>query len=198
MTEPTPQKSPTRTLGGYLEWIEETILAYLLAAMVILSFANVVDRRFLAGGIFWAQEATLFSFLVLIMLGMTYALRKTLHIGVDALVVLLSARWQRLITLLACAFTILYAVFMIYGTTVAFNKFFFNKFLAKAGLEDIPVTKWMIYGTIVVSFSYFLLTAVYMTYEIYTGKRRTITAAHEAAEEEEAAVREAQELREKD
>lgn len=186
--------SGLKKLGGWLEWIEETILAYLLAAMVILSFANVIDRRILGGGIFWALETTLFCFLILVLFGMTYALRKTLHIGVDALTNLFSEKWQRIATYTACFFTSLYAAFMIYGCWIAFSKFYFNKFLFKAGLEDIPVTKWMIYGTIVVAFSYFLATMLWMVYEIYTGKRTDITAAHEAAEEEEAAVREAAEL----
>lgn len=185
-------------IGKLLEWIEESVLAYLMAAMVILSFANVVDRRFLGGGLFWAQETTLFCFLILIMLGMTYALRKTLHVGVDAFVNLLSEKWRWIASLCACGFTILYAFFMIFGATVAFNKFYFHKFLSKAGLDDIPVTKWMIYGTIVICFCYFMLTIIYMTYEILTGKRHAITAAHEAADEEAAAVLEAKKLEERD
>ena len=57
-----------------IEWIEETVLGYMLAAMTGVAFLAVVIRRFFGGEVFglqpsvWGLELTLYIFLFFILL----------------------------------------------------------------------------------------------------------------------------------
>jgi len=71
--------------GGFIDTLEETIIASILGVMTLITFANVVVRK-LGGNILWAQEVTVFLFAWLVILGASYALKKSQHLGVDALI----------------------------------------------------------------------------------------------------------------
>jgi C4-dicarboxylate transporter DctQ subunit len=72
--------------GSRLDRIEETAIALILGSMTLLTFANVVARYVFNSNIFFALELTVFLFAWLVLLGASYAVKKTLHLGVDALV----------------------------------------------------------------------------------------------------------------
>ena len=73
-------------VGHIVDTIEETMIAVLLAAMTLITFANVVARYVFNANILWALEVTVFLFAWLVLLGASYAVKKHVHIGVDVLV----------------------------------------------------------------------------------------------------------------
>ena len=168
----------------FLEKIEETIISYLLAGMVVLSFVNVILRRLFNSGLFWSLEAILFLFLVFVLFGMSYITRKSLHIGIDFCVDLLKPRSKKIITLLSVLLSIIYSISMVFASSVIYNKYYDHKYLSKVTLEDIPVPIWMVYLILMICFAYLSLTLIFSAYEIVIGKRQSITVAHEAAEQE--------------
>ena len=176
---------PSNKLLRVLEWLEETIIAYLLAAMVLLAFTNAVLRRLFNSGFFWSLEATLLLFLILVLFGMSYAARKSLHIGVDAIVNLFNDTTQKLVTLVATSLSIIYCLCMVSAAFTVFTKFYSNPFLRKVQLDDLPVPVYLIYLLLVVCFSYLCLTLLYMLLEVINNKRHAITSAHEASEKEQ-------------
>jgi len=100
------ESGPSGPLSRFLrlaEWVEETLIAYLLAAMTIVAFANVIVRRVFGGSLIWALELTLNLFLYLVLFGMAYVLRKGVHIGVDVIVNLFPRAAQRWINVVASA-----------------------------------------------------------------------------------------------
>ena len=56
--------------------------------MTLITFANVVVRYY-GGSILWALEATVFLFAWMILLGASYGVKITAHLGVDIVVKLL-------------------------------------------------------------------------------------------------------------
>lgn len=95
--------------------IEETLIAFLLGAMTLITFANVI-ARLMHTNILWALEATVFLFAFLVLMGASYAVKHTFHIGVDVVVQLLPRPKRRLVTLFAVAVCILFSVLLFKGS----------------------------------------------------------------------------------
>lgn len=96
--------------------IEETLIAAILGVMTLLTFANVVARYGFNSNIFYALELTVFLFAWLVLLGASYAVKKTLHLGVDAIVNMVSPRSKRVLGLISVTVCILYALLLLKGS----------------------------------------------------------------------------------
>jgi len=105
-------KGPT----SRLDQIEETGIAVILGVMTLLTFANVVARYGFNSNIFYALELTVFLFAWLVLLGASYAVKKTLHLGVDAVVNIVSPKAKRLIALFVVAVCFFYSVLLLKGS----------------------------------------------------------------------------------
>ena len=176
--------SGSNGLFGYLadraEWLEETIIAYLLGAMTALAFTNVVVRRFFEGSIVWALELTLYFFLYLVLFGMSYTLRKGKHIGVDVLVKLMPPKAQKWTEVSAGAISCFYALFFSYTGWTVTQKFLSTEFLMTVGSDELNIPHWLTYGVLGFTFAYLGFTIFLATIDILRGRRTTITASHEA------------------
>lgn len=122
---------PDSMFGRFIDELEETVIALLLGAMVIITFINVVLRygvnsafgRWvegvtgwdLPGGLIWGLEATSFLFAWLVLFGISYAVKKTSNLGVDAVTNLLSPSARRVLTLFAVAVCMGYAFLLLKG-----------------------------------------------------------------------------------
>ncbi|MEE9322638.1 MAG: TRAP transporter small permease [Granulosicoccus sp.] len=83
--------------------------------MTIITFANVV-ARFRDSNILWALEATVFLFAFLVLIGASYAVKHTFHIGVDVVVRLLPRPKRRVITLVAIAACLAFSLLLLKGS----------------------------------------------------------------------------------
>ena len=66
---------------SFFDQIEEFIIALLLGLMTVLTFANVVARYVFNSNILWALELTVFMFAWLVLLGASYAVKKSSPLG---------------------------------------------------------------------------------------------------------------------
>ena len=98
-----------------MDVIEETVIAVLLGLMTLITFANVVARYVFNSNILWALEITVFLFAWLVLLGVSYCVKHTLHIGVDVVVRPLPEGPQRLFSLAAVAACLLFSLLMLKG-----------------------------------------------------------------------------------
>ena len=84
--------------------------------MVTITFINVVLRYGFNSGLIWGLEMVTFLFAWLVLLGISYAVKKKLHLGVDALVNICSAPSKRVLALTASILCILYALLLFKGS----------------------------------------------------------------------------------
>lgn len=140
--------------GRVINEIEETAIAIILGLMTLITFINVVLRYGFNTGLIWGLEVTLFLFAWLVLFGVSYAVKITAHLGVDAVLNLLSPKTRKLMSLIAVALCIAYAALMFKGgwdywanfanlpqtTGRWFATGFEDKFLGRAWYEtnDIP------------------------------------------------------------
>ncbi|MEM7190955.1 MAG: TRAP transporter small permease [Pseudomonadota bacterium] len=99
---------------SWADRIEELLIAAILGAMTLITFANVV-ARFMDTNILWALEATVFLFGWLALLGASYAVKTRSHLGVDAVLTMVSPGIRKVFGLFAVACCLLYAFFMLKG-----------------------------------------------------------------------------------
>lgn len=99
-----------------IDRIEENLIAIILGIMTLLTFANVIARYVFNSNIFWALEMTVFLFAWLVLLGASYAVKKTSHLGVDAIVNMMNPSKRRILALFVAAICILYAFLLLKGS----------------------------------------------------------------------------------
>lgn len=102
--------------SNWFERLEENLIAFLLGVMTLITFANVVARYIFNGNIFYALELTVFMFAWLVLLGASYAVKKSSHIGVDAVMNMASKPVRHKMALLVSAACILYAALLLKGS----------------------------------------------------------------------------------
>lgn len=107
---------PKGAIGRAVHEIEETVIALILGLMVIITFINVVLRYGFNTGLIWGLEMTGFLFAWLILFGISYAVKTTAHLGVDAIINLVSPAARRVLTLIAAAVCVAYAFLLFKGS----------------------------------------------------------------------------------
>ena len=101
--------TPRSRWGHWINEFEETAIAVLLGLMTLITFANVVLRYGFNTGLIWGLEATTFLFAWLVLFGVSYAVKVTAHLGVDALINIFAPKTRRILTLIAAAVCVVYA-----------------------------------------------------------------------------------------
>ena len=107
--------APKGAFGRAVHEIEEVAIAIILGLMTALTFINVVLRYVFNHSIIWGLEATLVLFAWLVIFGISYAVKVTAHLGVDAVISALPHRGQRVLALISAVACLLYAVMMLKG-----------------------------------------------------------------------------------
>ena len=106
---------PRSALGQIVNEFEETAIAIMLGAMTIITFVNVVMRYVFNASLIWGLELTLALFAWLVLFGMSYAVKVTAHLGVDAVINILPQRSRRILALIAAACCLIYAFLLLKG-----------------------------------------------------------------------------------
>ncbi len=140
-------------IKGILERLEEGIIAFLLAAMVVVTFSQVVARYVFNSGVVWALELTTFLFAWLVLFGISYGIRTNSHIGVDAFVKLFRRPLQRLFALAALTAGLTYGAIMVLASWNYVSRIY------QIGIEavDLPIPRWIPLSILPIGFGLVLL-----------------------------------------
>ena len=99
----------------WTDQIEETLIALILGLMTAITFANVIARFVFNSNILWALELTVFLFAWLVLLGASYAVKTHSHLGVDAIVNMVSKPVRRVLAMIAVASCLVFSLLMVKG-----------------------------------------------------------------------------------
>ncbi len=106
---------PKSAFGHVIHSLEETVIAFILGAMTLITFVNVVLRYGFNSSLIWGLEVTLILFAWLVLLGISYGFKVTSHLGVDAITNMLPHRGQRIAALFSAFACVLYALLLLKG-----------------------------------------------------------------------------------
>ncbi len=123
----------------WLERLEEGLIAFLMAAMTLTAFVQVVARYVFNYSFVWALELNTVFFAWLIFVGMSYGVRVGAHIGIDALVKAVPPATARAFGLVGTVLCVVYALIVTYGGWLYAHKMY------DVGIEmqDLPIPQWM-------------------------------------------------------
>lgn len=191
--------------------IEENAIAILLGLMTVLTFANVVARYVFNDNILWALEVTVFLFAWLVLLGVSYGVKKSIHLGVDVVIDLVSPKIRRVFALLAVAAALVFSLLMLKGSWDYWYPFATTRAFLET--EDVPMPQvlqftadWLNEGEryekmprfipyFILPLSMALLTLRYLQigWQVVKGDKDRIIASHEVEEHLEAPDADAEE-----
>lgn len=106
---------PSGPIGRAVNELEETAIAVILGLMTVITFINVVLRYGFNTGLIWGLEAVTFLFAWLVLFGISYAVKTTAHLGVDALINFFNPSLRKVVALIAAALCIFYAILLMKG-----------------------------------------------------------------------------------
>jgi C4-dicarboxylate transporter DctQ subunit len=150
----------------WLEYLEEGLIIFLMAAMTVVTFMQVVARYVFNYSFVWALELTGIMFAWLIFVGMSYGVRVGTHIGVDALVKLLKPDVRRIVSAIAALLCIVYALIVAYGATLYVRKMYDVGIL----MQDLPVEQWIPRLVLPVGFLLLALRFSQLLWRLATGR----------------------------
>lgn len=176
---------------------EETVIALLLAGMVLLTFSQVIARYIFNSGWGAALEATTLMFAWMILFGASYGIKIGAHLGVDALVTLFPSKLFRVATVFGALTGVAYALILLSGSftyiakmwqfnigleELRFPAWFADGVAPAFGWEiyDHEVPRWLAYSILPIGLSLFAFRCLQACWQIIQGDRRMIIASHEA------------------
>ena len=165
-------------MSKIIDYVEEGFIAFLLTAMTVVTFSQVVARYVFNSGAVWALELTTYLFAWLVMFGAAYCVKKGIHIGIDAFVNLFTAKTRRYITLVSIALCMLYCGILFKGSWDYVAK------LKKIGLEaeDMPVLEWQIKIILPIGFALIFYRLIEVAWKVIKGDVENMHFVNETKE----------------
>ena len=183
-----------------IDQLEETFIAITLGLMTIITFANVIARYIFNANILWGLEVTVFLFAWLVLIGCSYGIKKTFHIGIDIIPNMMPPGPRKIMTLIASAACILFAILLLKGAWDYWYPFATKRAFYET--DDIPVPfflTWMKdvfndgeayeklprfipYFALPLGMSLLLLRVLQAGWRVMTNQQDLLIAGHEAEE----------------
>jgi C4-dicarboxylate transporter, DctQ subunit len=150
----------------WIEHFEEGLIVFLMAAMTVVTFMQVVARYVFNYSFVWALELTGVMFAWLIFVGMSYGVRVGAHIGVDALVRILPSRAARIAAIVAATLCIVYALIVTFGGFQYVRKMYEVGIL----MQDMPVQQWIPRAILPIGYALLAFRFAQVLYRVVAGK----------------------------
>ncbi len=129
--------------SSFIDTLEETFIAITLGLMTAVTFANVVARYIFNSNILWGLEVTVFLFAWLVLIGCSYGVKKTFHIGIDIIPNMLPPGPRKVLTIIACGACILFAGLLLKGAWDYWYPFATKRAFYET--DDIPVPFFLVW-----------------------------------------------------
>ncbi|NAZ97907.1 TRAP transporter small permease [Vibrio toranzoniae] len=188
-------------VGRVTDAIEESLIAFFLGAMTLLTFANVVFRYAFNDNILWALELTVFMFAWMVLVGASYGVKKHFHIGVDVIINLAPEKLRKVYALIAVTSCLAFSILLLIGSWNYWYPFATDR--AWYETDDIPMPemlqfladwlnegeryeklpRFIPYMALPIGMAMLTFRFAQVAYQVVTGKLDRMIAGHEAEEE---------------
>jgi len=182
-----------------IDRLEEDFVAILLGLMTIITFAQVIARYGFNTGWGSALEITQILFAWLILFGMSYGIKRGIHLGVDILIRKFSSSVFKIFALIGALCCIFYGVMIFSADFLGFEgkggayKYWNTMYKLGIGMESISLPefiygpderlpRWVAYLMLPIGLVLLVIRSIQGFFAILTGNREMIIASHEAEE----------------
>lgn len=198
------EQSLISRIGKVTDAFEETLIAFFLGAMTLLTFANVISRYVFNDNILWALELTVFMFAWMVLVGASYGVKKHFHIGVDVVINMVSEDKRKLFAIASVLACLVFSILLLIGSWNYWYPFATER--AWYETDDIPMPevlqfladwlnegeryeklpRFIPYMALPIGMALLTFRFAQAAYQIVTGKLDRLIAGHEAEEDLEA------------
>ncbi|AYV22215.1 MULTISPECIES: TRAP transporter small permease [Vibrio] len=198
------EQSLISRIGKVTDAFEETLIAFFLGAMTLLTFANVISRYVFNDNILWALELTVFMFAWMVLVGASYGVKKHFHIGVDVVINMVSEDKRKLFAIASVLACLVFSILLLIGSWNYWYPFATER--AWYETDDIPMPevlqfladwlnegeryeklpRFIPYMALPIGMALLTFRFAQAAYQIMTGKLDRLIAGHEAEEDLEA------------
>ncbi|MEZ8193696.1 MULTISPECIES: TRAP transporter small permease [Vibrio] len=200
MEQSQMEQSLFSKVGKFTDAIEETLIAFFLGAMTLLTFANVVFRYVFNGNILWALELTVFMFAWMVLVGASYGVKKHFHIGVDVVINMAPEKLRKAYAVIAVTSCLAFSVLLLIGSWNYWYPFATER--AWYETDDIPMPemlqfmsdwlnegeryeklpRFIPYMALPIGMALLTFRFTQIAFQVFTGKLDRMIAGHEAEE----------------
>ncbi|WP_261882763.1 TRAP transporter small permease [Vibrio pelagius] len=201
MEQSQMEQSLFSKVGRVTDLIEESLIAFFLGAMTLLTFANVVFRYAFNDNILWALELTVFMFAWMVLVGASYGVKKHFHIGVDVVINLAPEKLRKVYALVAVTCCLAFSILLLIGSWNYWYPFATER--AWYETDDIPMPemlqfladwlnegeryeklpRFIPYMALPIGMALLTFRFAQIAYQVATGKIDRMIAGHEAEED---------------
>lgn len=187
----------TSRTGRTVDTFEETVIAILLGLMTIITFINVVARYVFNANILWGLEVTVFLFAWLVLIGISYGVKKSFHLGVDVLINIVPPPVKKLLALIAVAACLAFSLLLLKGSWDYWYPFATSRAFLET--DDVPMPdflqftadwlnegeryekmpRFIPYFALPLGMALLTLRYLQIAWQVITGKTDTVIASHE-------------------
>lgn len=201
MEQSQMEQSLFSKVGRVTDLIEESLIAFFLGAMTLLTFANVVFRYAFNDNILWALELTVFMFAWMVLVGASYGVKKHFHIGVDVVINLAPEKLRKVYAMIAVTCCLAFSILLLIGSWNYWYPFATDR--AWYETDDIPMPemlqfladwlnegeryeklpRFIPYMALPIGMALLTFRFAQIAYQVATGKIDRMIAGHEAEED---------------
>ena len=188
-----------------VEKLEDNLLIILMALLTIVSFTQVVARYGFNTGWSAALEFTMTTFSWLILIGMSYGIKRSSHLGVDILLKVVSKPVARWLAIFGAASGLIYGLILLDAswlkavgieTRSGAIEYWSKMYKVNIGTEELRwpiwiqetfgvkdrVQRWVVLIILPISLALLCYRSLQAMVQIYRGEREIVIAGHEAEE----------------
>jgi len=188
-----------------VEKLEDNLLIILMALLTIVSFTQVVARYGFNTGWSAALEFTMTTFSWLILIGMSYGIKRSSHLGVDILLKIVSKPIARWLAIFGAASGLIYGLILLDAswlkavgieTRSGAIEYWSKMYKVNIGTEELRwpiwiqetfgvkdrVQRWVVLIILPISLALLCYRSLQAMVQIYRGEREMVIAGHEAEE----------------
>ena len=188
-----------------VEKLEDNLLIILMALLTIVSFTQVVARYGFNTGWSAALEFTMTTFSWLILIGLSYGIKRSSHLGVDILLKVVSKPVARWLAIFGAASGLIYGLILLDAswlkavgieTRSGAIEYWSKMYKVNIGTEELRwpiwiqetfgvkdrVQRWVVLIILPISLALLCYRSLQAMVQIYRGEREMVIAGHEAEE----------------
>ena len=104
----------SKKVDDLISFFEENLIFLMLAGMLLVVFFGVVNRIFFQFPMAWSEEVARYLLIWVVFLGGSLGIKRSIHISVDALIIIVRPAFQKFISLFVCVVGFVFCAWIFY------------------------------------------------------------------------------------
>lgn len=106
------------------QYLEVILISILFSVMIISTFSQVILRAIFNSSLSWSEELTRYCFIVMVFIGISYAVKVNKHIKIDLIYSIINDKKKKILGIFSMIVFILFSLYLVYHGAIVTQKMF--------------------------------------------------------------------------